>query len=367
MVVLLHHIPRTPPTRRDLDLGVRANFETEDGIAALLDCCRDTIPDVVGCNVADPDWPSRIDGRRVLNYTLGFGLLEESVRPTLVLEAIGADYRGSTPAGVYLSTNKPHASDLMAAAGFLRPRQDLVCGPLSPAGAGALCDGFDGCEHLVVKPAYEDSSVGLAVVVNDPQPVRETVTGLWHALGGVVLVQEYVPGLDVTVPVIGRSAPSCLPVVELRRDLPDDEPFVFDADRKHSKDRVHYAVPDWPADLLTTVYDMALASVRLCGLRDYSRMDCRLTPDGRVLFLEVNANPQLGMAPASFGVSARAAGLDLGEVLAMVVADRPPPWGVIPPVPAGEPRWSGVPGQALARSSTSAPVGSDSSAATGAK
>lgn len=153
--------------------------------------------------------------------------------------------------------------------------------------------------------------------------------------------------------------------MELRRDLPDDEPFVFDADRKHSKDRVHYAAPDWPADLLSAVYDLALASVRLCGLRDYSRMDCRVTPDGRIHFLEVNANPQLGAAPASFGVSAGAVGLDLGDVLAMVLEDRPPPWGATPPVPGQVSR--GRPGQGPARSNTSAPVGSDSSAATGAK
>jgi D-alanine-D-alanine ligase len=161
--------------------------------------------------------------------------------------------------------------------------------------------------------------------------VRAAVARLYRTLPGVLVVQEYVHGLDVTVPVIGRRGARCLPAVELRHDRPVDGPFVFDAERKHTKSRVHYAVPDWPAGVREEVYAMAAAAVRLTGVRDFARMDCRVTADGRCFFLEVNANPQLGLGPASFAVSAASAGLTVAQVVQMIVEDEAPPWGEVPP------------------------------------
>jgi hypothetical protein len=62
-----------------------------------------------------------------------------------------------------------------------------------------------------------------------------------------------------------------------------------------------------------------------------------LPVDGRCNFLEVNANPQLGLGPASFAVSAASAasaasaGLTLAQVVRMIVEDEAPPWGEVPP------------------------------------
>ncbi|WBB60778.1 hypothetical protein O7599_35690 [Streptomyces sp. WMMC500] len=325
MTVLLYDVPRTElHDEESIEYEIRRNFETEESIKALADHCRSFLPGLTTLNVADENWTGRLHGRRVLNYTYAFGLLDTSVRPTLLLEAAGADYLGARPAGLYLSANKPHVSDLMASLGFSCPRQQLVCGPLSPADAERLSRRLEPAEHLVLKPAYEESSIGLALLPNEPKALREAVNGLQRRLPCVALLQEYVDGVDVTVPVIGRSSPRCLPAVVLERDTWGSVPAVMDAATKATKATVHYAsTAGWDGELQARIYAMAFAATEVAGLRDYSRLDCRVTPAGRCVFLEINANPQLGLGKASFAVSAGVIGKEVGEVVRAIVRDTP--------------------------------------------
>lgn len=105
---------------------------------------------------------------------------------------------------------------------------------------------------------------------------------LYGELAGVLVLQEYVDGVDVTVPVIGRRAPHCLPAVELRHNRPPSGPFVFDAELKDSKASVRYApIPDWPRAVREHLHAMAVTAFRVAGQRDYARLDCRVRLDGR--------------------------------------------------------------------------------------
>ncbi|AKH82884.1 hypothetical protein AA958_12290 [Streptomyces sp. CNQ-509] len=332
MVVLLHHVP-DPEVRTwgDLTPQVLANFETVDSIAAMVDHIRPYIPGLTAVNVADDDWRLRTFGHRVFNYTYAFGMLADSALPTVALEGAGADYFGARPQGLYCSANKPYCSDLMAALGFRCPKQRIVAGRMDAAQAEKVSREFAGSEQLVVKPACEDSSVGLSLINNAPTEIRTAVNGLHEMLQGVVLLQDYVEGQDVTVPVIGRSQARCLPALTLSHETPLSGPFVFDAQAKATKEKVHYEpVADWPRALREHLYAMATTAFGAVGLRDYARLDCRVTPAGECLFLEVNANPQLGLSKASFAVSAQAAGMTLGKVVQMIVDDEPLPFGDSP-------------------------------------
>jgi D-alanine-D-alanine ligase len=323
VTVLLHDLPE-PAGHRPGSIGheILRNHETAESLAALLEHTRPFLPGLTGLDIGTKDWPDRLDGRRVLNYTYGFGLLTSSVHPTLVLEAIGADYVGARPDGLFLSANKPHMAELMAALGFHVPRHRLVPGPLTADAARRICAELAPAGHLVLKPAYEESSIGLALLPNEPGAVRAAVAALRDRLPCVAMLQEYVPGQDVTVPVIGRSAPRCLPAVVLERDAGESGPFVFDAESKATKATVHYVpTTGWEPEVTGTLYAMALAATAAAGLRDYSRLDCRVAPDGRCTFIEINANPQLGLGKASFAVSAAVAGVPVGRVIQAVVED----------------------------------------------
>ena len=255
----------------------------------------------------------------MLNYTYGFGLLRDSVRPSLVLEGMGADYIGAHPNGLFLSANKPHMSALMAAVGFSVPAERLVAGDLTAGDAATLSKYFD-TDCLIVKPAYEESSLGISLIANGPEAIRTASAALRAAVDGPVVIQEYIDGLDVTVPIVGRHNVSCLPAVVLRHESLQTTPFVFDAELKATKADVHYeGIASWPVDVRRQLYDMALTAFRLAGLRDYARLDCRITNSGQCYFLEINANPQLGLGKASFAVSGAAIGMEVGEVIRRMV------------------------------------------------
>lgn len=321
MVVFLYNVPESNHiSDNSTQSDVFANFETERSIAGLLDHFRRYVPDITGLNVNKPDWLDRLHGQKVFNYTYAFGLLSASTRPTFALESRRVDYIGAQPLGIYLSANKPHCSNLMAGLGFLCPQQHIICQPLSRIEAEYISRMFGSIGHLVLKPAYEESSVGLALVQNSPDNIRWAVVDLYDRLPGVQILQQYISGSDVTVPIIGRRSPHCLPAVVLSHEVTTIEPFVFDAKLKATKSALHYApTSTWPDELRAELYRIAEAAFRFTDQRDYSRVDCRVTPDGRCYFIEVNANPQLGLGKASFAVSAGVAGLEVGQVFRAIV------------------------------------------------
>ncbi|MGH9928738.1 MAG: hypothetical protein ACREA9_05840 [Pyrinomonadaceae bacterium] len=75
---------------------------------------------------------------------------------------------------------------------------------------------------------------------------------------------------------------------------------------------------------------MAITAFRLADLRDYARLDCRITDAGQCHFLEINANPQLGLDKASFAVSALAVGMEVGQVIRYMVTYEDLPYGSTP-------------------------------------
>lgn len=331
MSIILYDIPASTTYSENLiELGIATNYETLSSIQRLLDHVSRYLPDLRGVNVASANWFHQLGTERVLNYTYGFGLLRDSIKPSLVLEGIGADYIGAHPSGLFLSANKPHISALMAAGGFNVPAERLVIRDLTVDGAATLARHF-AAEQLVIKPAYEESSLGISLIANEPEAIRTSSATLRAAVNGPVIIQEYIDGVDVTVPIIGRRNASCLPAVVLQHDSSQTAPFVFGAELKATKANVHYeGMASWPANVRNQLYDMALTAFRLAELRDYARLDCRITESGRCYFLEINANPQLGLDKASFAASAAVIGMEVGEVVCHMFKYEDLPYGPTP-------------------------------------
>ena len=324
-------LPRHTRVSQKNDVDIIANFETANTIRPLVEHLQSHVPALSSLNIATDGWQERIRGEKVFNYTYGFGLLKESAYPTFVLEAASAEYYGAGPAGIYLSANKPHSAELMSSLGFLCPRQRIVSRPPSISESAEICGFFKESEYLVIKPAYEESSVGLRLLTNDPGDVSSSVNSLYRWRPGVFVIQEYVDGIDVTIPVIGRSAGHCLPAVALQHEEESSEPFIFDARLKASKAGLHYApIADWPREQRETLYNMALSAFTITEQRDYSRLDCRVSPDGRCWFFEMNANPQLSLGKGSFAVSSGAVGLAVGQVVQSIISDQSPEYGASP-------------------------------------
>lgn len=326
MLTLLHFVPDKPPegtfnevadvfeSKKDLEL-LHAEFEAACGPVAIV-------------NSADPGWREQIAGAdTVFNYTYGFELMQKGIQPTYFLEAGGFDYRGATPIGLMLSANKPHAAQLMAACGFSCPAAVLIPPTLALDDPRLLAP-LGGSELVVLKPAYEEASVGLRLLPNDINEVAKALVELRPHIPGPFLLQQYVHGIDVTVPVIGHGEPHCLPALALHRlDEEATTPFVFDAIRKRTKRGLEYQpLENWDTAAAAEVYEMAETAFRLTSQRDYARLDCRIDSDGICWFLEMTPNPEVRPGKASFATSARTAGTTFADVLGLIVNRETPAW-----------------------------------------
>lgn len=162
---------------------------------------------------------------------------------------------------------------------------------------------------LVLKPVRQGSSVGLQFVYNP----SEWQTALMKSLefDSEVIVEEYVAGREVTVPILGDEA---LPVVEVR-----PKSGRYDYSSKYTAGATEYICPaDFDPQITKRIQDAALRTFRAIGGRDYARVDIIVKDDGTPIVLEINTLP--GMTETSlFPKSAAAKGISYPRLCEMML------------------------------------------------
>ena len=163
---------------------------------------------------------------------------------------------------------------------------------------------------VVVKPACQGSSVGVAIV-RDAAALDAALTDAFR-YGDHVVVEEFVAGREMTVGILGGTA---LPVVEVR-----PKTGVYDYASKYTTGATEYEVPARLSEAATrAMQEVALAAFRAAGCRDYSRIDFMLSQGGeRPCVLEINTLP--GMTETSLlPKAAAAAGIGFEDLCSRMV------------------------------------------------
>jgi D-alanine-D-alanine ligase len=157
---------------------------------------------------------------------------------------------------------------------------------------------------VVVKPSKQGSTVGLTVVKKREQFLPAVDEAF--CFDDEVMVERFIPGRELTVPVIGGEA---LPVGEI---IPKNE--IYDYECKYTKGM---AVEEFPAKLsrkeTAEVQRQAVAAFTALKLSGCARIDFRMSPDGALHCLEANTLPgmtELSLVPQS----AAAAGISFPEL-----------------------------------------------------
>jgi len=228
-----------------------------------------------------------------------------------VLELLDVPYVGTSATACRVAWDKPSAKAAVRAAGLATP--DWVALPHSTfreLGAVAVLDRIVARlgAPLMVKPAQGGSALG-AQQIQDADELPAAMVSCF-SYGETVLIEPFVAGVEVAVTVVDvGSGPQALPAVEI-------VPFsgVFDYASRYTAGMTTYHTPArLPAAAAAEVAEVAVRAHTVLGLRDLSRTDAIVTPDGAIEFLEVNVAP--GMTETSLlPMAVEAAGLDLGEV-----------------------------------------------------
>lgn len=230
-----------------------------------------------------------------------------------VLGALGVPFVGATAAASRLAFDKPVANALLRGAGVSVP--DAVALPhamFRELGAAAVLEILTASMGLplVVQPTRGGSSLGTSIV-HDPSELPSAMVGAF-AYGDVAMIQAYVGGTEVAVSVVeDQGEPRALPAVEI---VPDSG--FYDYTARYTAGTTEFFAPARLSDeVAQAAADVALTAHRVLGLRDYSRTDLIVAPDGTCWFLEVNVAPGLtetSLMPQSI----QAAQTDLGAVMA---------------------------------------------------
>lgn len=253
-------------------------------VAALRTAGFDVVPVEVGSDLND--LLRQLDPRPDAVFNALHGRFGEDGAIQGVLDWLGIPYTHSGVRASALAMDKAAAKAVFAAAGL-------------PVARGRTID-VAALEHAdplpmpyVIKPVNEGSSVGVHIIRQGDNRRADIAAG-W-TFGPEAIVEEYVPGRELTVGVMGDRA---LVVTEILADAG----VFYDYDSKYAAGGSRHALPaPIHAAAAEQARTIAVQAHRALGCRGASRADFRYDDThgepGRLVLLEVNTQP--GLTPTS--------------------------------------------------------------------
>ena len=240
----------------------------------------------------------------------GKSALESNV--AALLNLLDLRYTGSSPAGLIVAGDKTLAKKVLSFHGILTPEFGSVY-------RGAVEWAGDMKFPLIVKPPQEDASLGITQksVVHDVKELLEQISVLQLEYQTPVLVEQYIEGREYYVGVLGNANAKALPVMELDfSKFPSGQSKIASWEAKWGDDGDETGAQfegttslfpsDLPEELAARMAQVAIDSFHALRLRDYARIDLRVTDSGEIYVIEVNPNCYL----ESSGEFSRAAAQD---------------------------------------------------------
>jgi len=241
------------------------------------------------------------------------GFLNSEMMLPLLCTRLGLPYLGASPILRGLADDK-HLSKLAAAARGVPTAPWAIYRRGAPVREGRCPAGA----RLVIKPNASSASWGVQDA-RDWAGVEAAVAGI-HAEGHDAIVEPFLPGSDVEVPVITIDGePVVMPMMLFEQADPTHLRTYYEkrdlVERGHKYQLVDFDDPSWApiiSEMTRTIADEFRPF-------DYGRFEFRLdAATGRCDFLEVNLQANL-WSEKVFGRSARRAGLSQAELIETIL------------------------------------------------
>ncbi|HEU4557089.1 MAG TPA: hypothetical protein VFS20_04540, partial [Longimicrobium sp.] len=256
-----------------------------------------------------PELGTRVDF--VFNEAKGlYGPDRKMAIPTLC-RIHGIPFLGSDAYAVTLARNKFHTLAVAALVGIPIPTTALALD------AAAIPDWET--YPAIVKPNYESSSIGITdrSVVTSPGELRDQVAHVLEIYHQPALIQEFVEGVEIQVPVIGNAPPRALGTVTLVVTRDERNPHGIVRNEDWVEDRVDFVLCEDPT-IGAQVRELAVRAFRALGCADYARIDFRIDTRGRAYLIEAATHPDI-FQDSSFVMGARSDGLEFVPLIGELV------------------------------------------------
>ena len=232
----------------------------------------------------------------VFNMAYGIQGVSRYTHIPSLLEMVGIPYVGSSPAGHGVALDKVTTKVMVHASGL----------PTAPYWVFFAPDQIpdDLPYPVITKPKMEAVSLGIEVVHNKTD-LQETIGRLVEEFRQPVLVEQFIPGREFAVGLLGNQDPEIFPVVEI--DLQGDPNAVQTLNDKLKTPRGKVCPADIDDKLKAELGRLTRETFRTLGVYDFSRVDFRMDEKGNLYILELNSMASLG-GTGSYVTAAKAAG-----------------------------------------------------------
>ena len=223
-----------------------------------------------------------------------------------LLDLLGIRYTGSGVLASALAMDKAMSKRFLTAAGVRMP-QDHTVRRGEGIGRVALC------YPVMVKPNAQGSTIGMSIVRAERELAEALATAF--EFDSTVLIEQFITGTEITVPILGNDTLEILPIVEI---VPNGG--FYDYKAKYTAGETDEIVPARVSGAVTAeARRIATLCHQTLGCQGMSRTDMIVTGKNEIYTLEVNTIP--GMTPTSLlPRSAEAAGYPFSQLLDKLIA-----------------------------------------------
>ena len=209
-----------------------------------------------------------------------------------MLELSGIPFTGSDYSTLFFCNNKIKAKEILNAYKISTPKHQVFYSydeKLNPALKFPL----------IVKPGQQENSIGITEesIVYDEENLRKRIEYVNETFKEEALVEEFIKGEDIEVGMVGNGDELLvLPIAkagyEKLGEVPEDKIFSYKSKwDTTSKGYGDYIKAELDEDVEEKLKKLAARIYKLFNIKDYGRIDFRLTKENEPYVIEVTANP----------------------------------------------------------------------------
>lgn len=296
-------------------------FDTEETIDLLEEAVRESGHDAVRIGHAKALAARLVAGDRwdlVFNIAEGAGGRGREAQVPALLELYGVGYTFADPLACAATLDKAVAKRIVRDHGLPTPGFHVVRRRADLDGLDRLALRYP----LFAKPVAEGTGKGVwdTSRAETPAQLRQVCAQLLERFRQPVLVEEFLPGREFTVAVLGNGdGARALGTLEVVFTAGHERTAYTGENKANYEGRVDYRFPE-PGPLRDKVERLAVDAYRALECRDCARADLRLDRDGEPSFLEINPLPGLNRHHSDLPLIAReAAGLEYRDLIGAII------------------------------------------------
>ena len=248
-----------------------------------------------------------------LNFSDGLTQKSRKAQSAILLEMLNVEYAGSSALSMLIANNKYYAKKIVS-------EKILVADGILLFSSDEIPDNLK--YPIVIKPNDEGSSIGITQesICHNSMEFYQRLPK-WFNKFNVVIVEEYIPGYELTCFLIGNKGNYSLSEVILceYNGFTYFDDFVFGITEKASHTRQeHLAEHYLPQKQINNIINTAKNAFELLGMCDFARIDFRLDKSGKLTFIEINGNPVISQT-SEIGIISNERNISFGKLVEKII------------------------------------------------